>query len=152
MQPKTLDRETLEYVCRHLRPASAAEAFATRWNDDPAALARDLWTGRGPGAYSVSIERPVYAGGYINTHPGVWRLWGFATPEWPRIAVGLTKWVKRFMLPAIFKTGAHRVESFVLDGQPDVEGWLRLLGGRKEAVLSGFGRKGENVISYVWGR
>lgn len=142
----------MNYVCRNLRPASRREAFATRWDNDPDALAADLWTATQPGGYTVELERPVYAGGYINTHPGVWRLWGFATPEWPRIAVPLTKWVKRFMIPAIFKAGAHRVESCVLDNQPEVEGWLRLLGGVKEATLSDFGKDRENVHIYKWVR
>jgi hypothetical protein len=121
-----------------------------RWDNDPEALAADLWTVAGPSAYTVVLDRPVYVGGAVNTHPGVWRLWGFATPEWPKIAVPLTKWVRRFMIPAVFKCGAHRCESHTLRGNDKVEGWLRLLGGQMESVMRGYGRGGEDVAVYAW--
>jgi hypothetical protein len=145
-----LDEASLRHICANLRPQSEREIFACRWDSNRENLIRMLMTHCADLAWVGSLDAPVYAGGAVQVWPGVWQSWGFGTAEWNKVAIPVTKFIRRSMLPTLKKLGCHRLESKCIAGDEEVAKWMRLLGGHQEAVLRGYGRNGEDFILYTW--
>lgn len=136
------------YVALRLREADAREIYATRWSDDPEALALDA-AAAVPG-FVCGLERPIAAIGAVPMYPGVWNVWMFATDEFPRIGVSMTKLMKRVMIPNLQKIGGHRAECRSIEGHTEAHKWLELLGARREAEHLKAGKNGETFYTYAW--
>lgn len=150
MTPKPLNLEDLQHICRNLRPHSHKEAFACCEEVDPDELAKGLLSLKGDFAWIFSTDRPVYAGGVVECRPGVWESWGLSTDDWHQIAVPMTKFIRRSILPGLRERGAHRLESLCLSGVPEVAKWMSVLGAIKEATLPKRGKNGEDFDLYAW--
>ncbi len=140
------------FVCNNLREADRREIMATRWTDDIDALAVDVhqaWCG--PLSWSVLHEGRVVAICGAKEHwPGSWSVWLIATEEFPKVALGLTKVVKRRIMPHLMELGARRVEARSIDGHDQAHRWLGALGGVQEARLRRYGRNGEDFLVFRW--
>jgi hypothetical protein len=153
MNLRKLNLLDVAYVCRHMRAADAHEIFATRRTDDPDALAVEIIRYWGPmGFVAVDGELPVALFGATETWPGVWTAWMMATDEFPSVALGLTKFVKRRMIPELIGMGAFRGEARSVDGHTEAHRWLRVLGGVEEARLRRYGRNGEDFLVFRFDR
>lgn len=139
-------------IATNLRPRDREELFATRYGNDPAALARDA-VATGAFRWGAYLDgRPVAMVGAFPRWPNVWTAWAYGTPEWPKAALTITRHVRRFMLPAIYNSGAHRVDALALASHTDARRWLESLGAVAEKTLDNYGRNGEKFVSYVWTR
>ncbi len=139
------------HVAANMRAADAAEIYATRWNDSPEELAADCMC-VGGFCWSAGLERPIAVIGALPIHPGVWSVFMFATDEFERIGISLTKYVKRVMIPALVQSGAHRAECRSAEGHTVAHRWLESLGAKVESVAREYGRNGEDYRVYVWRR
>lgn len=138
-------------VATNMRPEDRDEIFATRWSDSAIDLAED--TMAIPGAKWVAHVAeigPVAVYGAAPMWPGVWSLWLYATPHFQRIGGRLSRHLLRVMLPGLAIAGAHRAEARSLSTHTQAHQWLERLGGRREATLTGFGKKGEDFFVYAW--
>jgi len=89
-------------------------------------------------------DRPICIGGFINTRPNVISLMMFATSDFPKIGVGITRFIKHQMFPRLEQAGVHRIEAISLEGYDEVHDWLRVLGLEAETEpLRNFGKNGE---------
>lgn len=152
MKQTELKYEDALYICQNLREQDAAEAFAVMWGDSPADLARASaqW---GPYAFCSKTDEgePVAMIGASETWPGRWQVWMLATDKFDKIGLSLTKWVLRVMIPQLFdELGLHRGEAQSLSTHTVAHRWMEHLGAVKESTLRGFGRKGEDFVTYVW--
>lgn len=139
-------------VACNLRERDKKELFATRYGNDPADLARDA-TRSGDFRWSACVDGvPVALIGAMPRWPGVWSAWAYGTDEWPAVVGTLTRHVRRFMLPALFNAGAHRVDAFALAEHDDARKWLEFLGAEQENTLDKWGKNGETFVCYVWTR
>lgn len=153
MNLRKLNLLDVAYVCRNLRAADQREIFATRRADDPDALAVEIIRYWGPvGWVAADGPRPVALIGATETWPGVWSAWMMATEEFPVVALGLTKWVKRAMMPGLVDLGAVRCEARSIDGHDHAHRWLRMLGAVQEARLRRYGRNGEDFLVFRFDR
>lgn len=141
-------------VAEKMREADRREIFATRFEDDPMAVARDAEAvfGRDVGWVSGLGDNPIAAFGCFQMWPGVWSMWLFATDDFGQIGISMTKLIVRDILPMLFDAGAHRLEARSIEGNDDVQRWLELLGARRETTLKGYGREGQNFHVYIWDR
>lgn len=150
------DPINVTWVARNMRQADAAELFATRYDDDPDALAVDILTRWGPMwwvAGNAHTQRPVAVIGATERWPGMWQVGMFATDEFGQIGLGLTKWVAQRMIPTIRETqfGVRRAEAFSIEGHDVAHRWLEMLGAVRDPVpLDGYGKGGETFHRYVW--
>jgi hypothetical protein len=135
-------------VTRRLRPADAREIFAVRWDDDPAALAADCLAPETVG-WILGLERPITILGAAPLHPGVWQVHCMGTAEFPRIAVALTRFVARRMIPALVEAGAHRGECRSHAEHHQAHRWLARLGAACEGRLVAYGRGGEDFLVFA---
>lgn len=146
------DFKDILHVCVRMRERDRAEIYATRWEDDPAKVARDV---RMSGAFHWGVyldDKPI---GLVGAHPrwpGVWTAWAFGTDEWLRGISTVTRHVRRFMLPALFNAGVHRVDCLALEAHKQSCRWLEYLGAFPEKTLDFWGKNGETFVSYVWTR
>lgn len=149
-----LERPTFDavlHVAERMREWDRREIFAARWNDDPFPLAAECMT-YGEFTWIAALDEPIAFIGAAPMHPGVWSVLMFATDDFRRIRLSLTKHVVRVMIPALVEIGAHRAECHSLEGHDDAHDWLKLLGAQREGVRPGFGKNGEDFVCFSWRR
>lgn len=148
-----LERDAVTFVARRMRALDRAEIFATRWDDDPDAVAAETvalarigcvaWNGTGDAGEPVAVAcaMPLW--------PGVWSIGLYATDAWPAVARQVTRWIKR-TIPALIAAGGHRAECRSLATHATAHRWMERLGAVREAVLTGYGRNRETFYLYAW--
>ena len=146
---RPLTVEAALHVALRLRAADAEEIYAVRHDDDPVSLAMAAAT-RGPMAWAAGDGEPIACLGAIEIWPGVWEAWMFATDAFPRVGKPLTRFVKRGMMPAVKRLGAHRVQAHSIEGHAVAHKWLERLGAKFERVVPRFGKNGEDFRVYRW--
>jgi hypothetical protein len=98
----------------------------------------------------------------VNNEPiavvGVSPMWGgvasvcmFATDRFNEIALPMTKFIKRHMIPNfVASAGIHRAQCFSMVGHAMAHSWLRVLGAESEGVARGYGMNGEDFELFAW--
>jgi RimJ/RimL family protein N-acetyltransferase len=77
-------------------------------------------------------------------------MFAFATDKFPRLALGLTRFAKKTVIPTLFRDlGAHRLQCESHEKHTSAHRWLELLGAEQESVLRGYGKDGSNYFQYV---
>lgn len=95
-------------------------------------------------------DEPICIGGFILIRPRVIALMLYATDEFPRIGLPLTRFIVRQMMPRLEKAGVHRFEAQSLAGYDQVHAWLKTLGLVQETgPLLNYGRNGEAFIQFA---
>lgn len=144
--------EMVREVARNMREWDRLEIFATRPDDEPLAIA-DAVAEAGPISWVAGRdEAPIAAFGCAPMWHGVWSLWLFATDEFGRIGIPMTKLIVRSIVPMMFEAGAHRLEARSMEGHTDAQRWLQVIGAEREATLRGYGRDGQDFHVYTWAR
>lgn len=93
---------------------------------------------------------PIAVGGLLQARPNVITLWMLATDDFPRIGLGLTRFLVKRMIPPLVDAGVHRIECASIEGYATAHTWIRALGLRQEAVMPGYGQNGETFIQFAW--
>jgi RimJ/RimL family protein N-acetyltransferase len=146
-----LDLDLVQYVCRNLRDADRAEAHAVRFDDSDDSLAMEISTSWGTFGWAAGLEQPIAVIGASQIWPGFWSAWMLATDEFPRIGLPLTKFVKRRMIPMLFKElGLRRGEARSSEQNVEAHRWLETLGAVRESTLVRYGKNGEDFHIYRW--
>lgn len=151
----TISRATVgdvRSVALAMRDQDFTEFTATSFVDDRSQLAHDLslrYGGRDDVLVGMADGEPVCIGGTIEAWPGVITLLFFATPAFPKIGRGITRWIKRELFPRYYATGVHRIQAVSHVDHRDAHAWLRSLGLQQEAVFKAFGRSGEDFLQFA---
>jgi len=150
MQLFPLSLESVRHVAHHLRDQDWREIRATRPFHSPDRIAHDVTRFSLIGRVAATDDgRPAAAIGAAPIFPGVLAVWMFATDDWPRVAVALTRWVRRQMMPDLLRLG-HRAECRSLASHVVAHRWLESFGFVREAVLKDFGAHLETFHLYAW--
>lgn len=139
------------YIAQNLRECDKREIFSTRWSESPEDFTADILS-FGEFAWVCGLERPIAAIGAAPLRPGCWTMWMFATDEFNKIGISLTKFAKRVIFPALKEAGAHRLETLSIEGHYTAHRWLEYLGAHREAEHKSFGKNRETFYSYSWTR
>lgn len=102
--------------------------------------------------YCFGDERPVGIVSYVPVRPGVWSLGMYATTEFEKVGRFLTRVIIKDIIPALDRANAHRVEALSISGYDSVHRWLEFIGLKKENVVPGFGRDGEDFVTFAYVR
>lgn len=138
------------YVIERMREWDRREIFALRYDDDDMAFLRAVIATGDVGWIAGQETEPIAVFGCAPMWPGVWSMWFFATDNLRQIGLSVTKLVKRVIVPALIRDGAHRLECRSMEGHIDAQDWLETIGARREATLKAFGRAGEDFHVYTW--
>ncbi len=140
-------------VAERMRPLDRAEVYATRRSEDPGELAEVAagWSRFGAVA-ATPAGTPAAAIGAVELWPGVWSVWMFATAEWPAVAIAVTRYARRMLPRQLLEAGAHRAECRSLASHEAAHRWMRSIGARREGELAGYGKDGEDFVTFAWRR
>jgi hypothetical protein len=150
-----VDIEPLEYILTHLRTSDREEIEAVRGAKfDTLRVAMQLCqlatTAGGWIFWRQDTDEPAAALGAYAMTPVVAGCWAFGTTGWPRVVKGVTRHIKRVMVPALLKEGFHRAECRALAKREDTRLWLTSLGWKAEAAMSEFGVRHEDFTLFAW--
>lgn len=132
-----------------MREWDRREIFATHWEDDPVQMATATVSLSASFAWVFGKDEPIAAVGAYPVWPGVWAVWAFGTERFPEVALSLTRFIRRIMIPSMKRAGMHRAECKSLDGHADAQRWLECLGFTREATHRQYGRAGETFHTYA---
>lgn len=152
-----LDRATpaeIHDVALAMRDSDFDEFRAVSWADDREALAHQLTDvyGERPDVLCARLKGagPIAIGGALQLRPNVATLLFFATPEFGRIAVPMTRWIRSELFPRLGGAGVHRVEAVSSFANKPASRWLTLLGMRRETgPMVGYGKRGEAFVQWM---
>lgn len=97
-----------------------------------------------------SADEPVCVGGFVMARPNVVTLLFFATDDFPRIGLGVTRFIRRNLFPKLQEAGAHRFEAVSMATHTAAHAWLATLGLVPEtSPMRGYGRAGESFIQFA---
>jgi hypothetical protein len=143
------DLMSMCYITHRLREADRVECFAGRFSH-PDQLAMDAISSQGFVDICWLGGVPVAAIGARQSWPGVWSVWAFGTDDWPRVALTLSKHAVRSLRPAMLKLNGHRAECASHVKHHSAHAWLEWMGFKREALMRGHGRNGEDFYLYAW--
>lgn len=140
----------LLHVTRNMRERDRMEIFATRWDDDPDAIAHETMELAGFMWVVKKGDTPVSVFGARPLWPGVWCATAFGTDHWPEVVLSMTRHILKFMIPGLTPR-AHLVVAFCHEDHHSSIRWLRSMGAEPIApVLFEWGRERENFILVGW--
>jgi hypothetical protein len=146
-----LNEADLLYVADNMRDIDKKEVYATRWDENPATLVDSILSnGRFGWVAGGEDGIPIAAFGAVPMWPGVWQVWMFATDRWPEVSVGVTKFIKRIMIPSVKSSDWHRAECRSIEGHDVAHRWLEMLGATREGALPYFGKNKDTFHVYSW--
>ena len=138
-------------VCQNLREQDKTEIFAVRFDSEPEDLAETTMNMIGSAWMVYDDDRsPVAVMGIHPVSPGVWGAFAFANNQFHRVAIGLTRFIRKGILPSLLATGAKQVQAMVWTEYHQARKWLAGFGAREVAVIPNFGKNGEDFALTVW--
>lgn len=140
----------VRYVVDNMRASDREEIYALRRSEDPRNVVRDVMAMSSFSWMAWLDDRPqaVFGGGEVR--PGVWSMFAFATDEFPRLALGLTRFAKKTVIPTLFcDLDAHRLQCESHESHASAHRWLKALGAEVESVKRNFGKDGSNYLEFV---
>lgn len=141
--------EDLRFIVENLRKDDWRELSATTYMLDPEPYAQKIWNA---GVFEIFHARgePAAACGWVPLWPGVVSLFAFGTDRWPEVAIGVTKYIRRFMMPTLAKARIHRAQALALADRDDVDTFLRSFDPTLVTEFPKFGGCGEDFRLYTW--
>ena len=145
--------DQIRFVAEWMRDRDYAEISALHFVDDRQELAETLTAiyRSTPDTICASWRgTPVAVGGFYQIRPRTCAMGMFATELFPRIGLGLTRFLVREMMPRLIEAGIHRFECHSLAGYDDVHNWLRTLGLEQEGPeMRNYGKNGESFVTFA---
>lgn len=146
--------QNINSVAERMRERDLAEFSATSFFSDREGAAVTL-VERYAGLENLECATlddgtPVAIGGVLWLRPNVASILFFATDDFERIVVPLTRHVRRNVIATAKDVGAHRIECMSLASYTQMRSWVEVFGLREEARLRAYGKNGEDFISYAW--
>jgi hypothetical protein len=144
--------EQVRFVSEWMRERDYAEMSALHFVDSREELASllTLLYGKAPDTLCASWRgTPVAVGGFYQIRPGTCAMGMWATDLFPRVGLGLTRFLVRTMMPSLERAGIHRFECMSLVGYDEVHAWLRTLGLEQEGPeRRNYGKNGESYLMF----
>lgn len=141
---------TVFHVALNMRPIDREEIYGLRWEENPFIVTNEVMACSRFAWVAWWNEKPAAVFGGFETHPGAWRMFMFGTDDFPRLALGLTRFCIKTGLPALFNDlKARRLEADSHENHHEAHNWLELVGARREGTRQQFGRDGADYYTYV---
>lgn len=142
--------EDLLTVCRNIRAQDRVECMATMPCDDPESLAEMALSIKSSSWIVYHDGIPVAVLGFVPMWPTAWTAYAFGTEDFKKVQFGLTRFIRRGILPSLVANGAKLVQAMVWTEYREARKWLAGFGAREEALLQNYGKNGESFAVAVW--
>jgi len=138
------------FVARRLRKWDAKEIMPLIRGgaEDLALIAASSHYGRA----ALCDGEPVAILGASEVTPTLWQVFMFATDKWPKVALSVTRHIRKQMIPVIYDAGANRAECRSHADYKWAHRWLQTLGARQEAEFKEYGPQRETYLLFAWRR
>lgn len=145
------DFASLSYIAVNMRQADKDEIYNVCGHNNPFILAQQTLEAARMGSAVVAVlhQRPVAVMGFVARHPGVCTAYAYATSDFPRVALSLTKYALRVMKPALLASGFHRLECESRHDHHNAHRWLESMGFRREGILKQYGTDRSDYIKFA---
>lgn len=141
---------TVFHVACNMREMDKREIYGLRWEDNPFVITNEVMAQRNFAWVGWVDQKPCAVFGGAPLHPGVWSMFMFATDDFPKLALGLTRFCLKQGIPKLFgELKAHRLQAHSHAKHHEAHRWLTCLGARRESVLNGYGRDGSDYGLWV---
>jgi hypothetical protein len=140
------------YIARRMRKLDAEEILPLIWSGKPEDLAASTIAVGGLATVALFGGQPVAAFGAYMGRPAFWNVWMFATDQWPRVALSVTRNIRKVMMPAMLDGDAVRADCWSMEGHDVAHRWLELLGAVREASVEDYGPRRKTFHCYSWTR
>lgn len=147
--------EAVRHVALNMRKRDFTEFSAVSFAEERADLA-EIMAARYGNSEEVHVGitddgEPVCVGGTIIARPNVVTLLFFATDRFPEIALPITRYIKKQLLPRLVEAGVHRIEAVSMSGYTETHAWIETLGLERETgPLYNYGKGGEAFVQFAW--
>ncbi len=141
-------------LCQGMRQDEREQFLAVGPFDayDPELAARTLIAKQGP-SFSIVAEdgMPIVVGGFEPVGVGVWQTWMVTSDAaWSGHGLAITRHTRRTMDALLISESCHRIQTTALASREQALTWYeRGLRMRREGVLRGFGKHGEDVAIFA---
>ncbi len=135
------------YVARRMRQLDAEEIYPHWWNPTPENLAAASCQSKIK-FVALLAGQPVVAFGGTERFPKVWSVWMFATDQWIKVALSVTKFVRRQMMVEINRYEPVRLDCWSMDGHDTAHHWLEAFGFKREATVEDYSSAGKTYHCY----
>lgn len=117
---------------------------------DPHAVAKSVMAAANFSWVAWADGKPVTVFGALEVHKGVWQTYLLTTPEFRKIAIPLTRFAKRTVMPLLFDTlGARRLEALLHEDNVFIHRWVEALGAKREYVKPNYAPDGAAYYGYA---
>jgi hypothetical protein len=140
------------YVARNMRELDAEEIWPVTSARTPENLALGTVAGGGLKFVARYGEVPVATWGASKIRPKVVSVWMFATDRWPKVALTVTRHIKKELIPALIDAGTVRAECWTHSNHHVAHKWLGILGAVREATVEDYGQNRVPYHCYSWTR
>ena len=140
------------FIARRLRALDAEEILPLIWSNKPEDLAVLAAHANGIAKVALVGGVPVAAYGAELQKPLFYSVWMFATDQWPKVALTVTRDIKKRIIPELIDTGAVRADCWSMEGHHVAHRWLESLGAVREASVEDYGPTRKTFHCYSWTR
>ena len=142
----------LVYIARRMREIDAQEIWPVTFASTP----EDLASGIVHGKVYKFLERynglPVSAWGATLSRPGVVGVWMFATDLWSKVALTVTRHIRKDLMLRLIEDDLVRAECWSSSDHHTAHKWLNILGAVKDAELEDYGLNRVPYYCFSWTR
>ena len=135
---------------RHEILATLNEMDADQINELITQTTLDAATKMGIGWIAYRGDEPIAVFGMSMIHLNVARVWMFATDRLPLVALSLTKFAKKTIIPLLQDSGIRRAQCFSIEGHAVAHDWLTMLGATEECEVPNYGKDGQSFHLFAW--
>ena len=152
-----VEYEPLLYIVQNMREVDRYEILATLYEMEPDETSQIITdrtfasaTKMGIGWIGYRGDEPIAVLGMSMMHPNVSQVWMFATDRWPLVALSLTKFAKKTIIPLLKDSGTRRAQCFSIEGHNVAHDWLTMLGATEECEVPNYGKAGQSFHLFAW--
>lgn len=143
--------ESVLHVAQNMRAADCEEIYPLLHDPSPEELARRVMSCP-TFCWLAAAPHPIAAFGMFEVRPRAWTAFAFATDDFPKVALEMTKFLVRKVKPFLFNDmGAVRIEAHSHPAHTQAHRWLKMLGAKAE-IDPEYGPNGEPYVRFVMRR
>ena len=139
-------------IARRMRDMDAEEIWPVTIARTAETLALGAVAGEGYKFVALYGAVPVATWGASPTRPGVVSVWMFSTDQWQKVALTVTRHIRKELIPFLISDGCVRAECWSHSGHHVAHKWLGILGAVKEASVEDYGINRVPYHCFSWTR
>lgn len=143
MRLSTLERSAVEHVAAHAHDLE--EVFALHGHRNLKIIVDSIMSQASFSWLAWDEDEPIAVfGAFPSGTPGVWMTFLLTTPQFGRIALPLTKFIRKGIIPVLFgELNVRRLQADLHEKHVHIHRWVKTLGAEEEGRMKGYSPDGD---------